>query len=291
MRSIQINFNSENQCPDGYCLGNKGEHNATELVIKPPEEMLNSDKIECLVIAFRVGAHKVFRSDVHEKAETIKYKLPREVTCANKVDIQLEGYDSAEELIVKSDMVENFYFNNSICGEETDGEVSKSLSGEIAANSVARHTHQNAEVLNALADNNGSLTYNGNPIGGSLQINSMFLEVGTGVDIYEGYGNDIIGLMYPAADDAMPCSNDAVILDVGIVLQNGSEIRASQFPQSANFGADAVHHIFPMSQIDNEFSAYVLFRVVKDNYQANELCGKLLAGEYSGVKIYYLGGN
>jgi len=167
MRSIQINFNSENRLPDRQCLGNKGEHNATELVITPPGEMLNNDKVECFAIVFQVGAHKLFRSDIHEKSETIRYKVPREVTVVNTIAVQLEGYDSKEELIVKSDVVENLYFNNSICGEETDGEDSESFLGEIVANTLARHTHENADVLEGLADDNGTLTYNGKPIGGS----------------------------------------------------------------------------------------------------------------------------
>lgn len=167
MRSFSINFNEENKLPDGKCLGRKGEHNATELNITPPEEILNNAEVEGVVIVFQVGAHRVFRSDVHENAETLNYKLPREVTCANMVDVQLEGYDSTEELIIKSEVVEGLYLEPSVCGEETNNEISKSLSSEIAANTIARHTHENADVLNALADENGSLTYNGKAIGGA----------------------------------------------------------------------------------------------------------------------------
>lgn len=171
------------------------------------------------------------------------------------------------------DVLDSFGINNADTRPTFKGEVLATQND--VASRVAEHR---AEVNEALEE-----------VGG-FTVNSMFLEAFTGVDIFDGYGNDIIGLMYPAADGAMPCGNDAVILDVGIVLQDGGEIRASQFPQSANFGADAVHHIFHMPQIDYEFGAYVLFRIVKDNYQGNELCGKLLTGEYSGVKIYYLGG-
>lgn len=168
MRSIRINYNVESErLPDGKCLGNKGEHNATELVITAPEEMLNDNNVECFIIAFQIGAHKQFRSNVQEKSETVRYKVPREVTEANTISVQLEGYDSEDELIIKSDIIEGFYFNNSICGEETDEEDSKSLSSEIAANTLARHSHSNSAVLEGLADENGSLTYKGNPIGGS----------------------------------------------------------------------------------------------------------------------------
>ena len=196
MRSIRINFNVESErLPDGQCLGNKGEHNATELVITAPEEMLNDNNVECFIIAFQIGAHKQFRSNVQEKSETVRYKVPREVTEANTISVQLEGYDSEEELIVKSDVVENLYFNNSICGEETDEEDSKSLSSEIAANTLARHSHSNSVVLEGLADENGSLIYNGNPIG-----SSGATERPTAEYVYD-FMNDERGCMYSTEEN------------------------------------------------------------------------------------------
>lgn len=167
MRSIKINFNAENKLPDDNCLGRKGEHNATELNISLPEEMLNNADVEGVVIVFQVGAHRVFRSDVHKKAEVVSYKLPREVTCANKVDIQLEGYDLAEELIIKSEVIEGLYLEASVCGEDTNEEVGKSLVGEIAANTLARHTHENSSVLNKFGESEEGLTYDEKPVGAS----------------------------------------------------------------------------------------------------------------------------
>lgn len=192
MRSIKINFNAEKKLPDGDCLGMKGEHNATELNISLPEEFLNNDDVEGVVIVFQVGAHRAFRSDVHEKAELVSYKLPREVTCANKVDIQLEGYDLSEELIIKSEVIEGLYLKPSVCGEDTNEEVSKSLVGEIAANTFARHTHENSEVLNKFGeDTDGNLIYKGREIGSSRPTAQLevFMDEETDFNIwFDTYG-------------------------------------------------------------------------------------------------------
>lgn len=223
MRSFSIEFNAENKLPDGKCLGRKGEQNATELNITLPAEMLNNAEIEGIVIVFQVGAHRVFRSDVHEKAETVNYKLPREVTCANKVDIQLEGYGSSEELIIKSEIVEGLYLDPSVCGEDTSDEISKSLAGEIAANAAARHTHENADVLNALADENGKLTYNGQAIGGASRPTAQkeFTQDDTNFFWWtEGVGTPDIKFFVAFLEADADISNGTEIADVEFMFSN-----------------------------------------------------------------------
>ncbi|MBQ3045126.1 MAG: hypothetical protein IJD49_04155 [Clostridia bacterium] len=313
MRKFRIDFTQDNPCVDGCCLGRIGEHNATELIITPPAEITENKAATSYVIAFVTGG-ELIHSEPFNKAETLSVPLWKQLTMNPVLGIQLEAYDDAGEYIGKSMMVSGLRFLPSASGKDISADTDNpDFVSEILK---TRHTHPNKDVLDSFGINNADTrpTFKGEVLAtqydvasrvaehraevnkaleevGGFTVNSMFLEAMTGVDIFDGYGNDIIGLMYPAADGAMPCGNDAVILDVGIVLQDGGEIRASQFPQSANFGADAVHHIFHMPQLDNEFGTYVLFRIVKDNYQGNELCGKLLTGEYSGVKIYYLGGN
>ncbi len=280
MRSIQINFNSENKLPDGNCLGNKGEHNATELVITPPAEMLNSDKVKCFIIAFQVGAHRLFRSDVHEKNETISYKIPREVTVANMIAVQLEGYDSEEELIVKSDVIENLYFNNSICGEETDGEVSKSLSGEIAANTAARHTHKNADVLDNLADDNGTLKYNGNSIGGVTALKSKTYTVGVDGDITI----DVTGPANIEFYISEPLEN---ALLVGIrFTYNGEEVGTTDFLLNGAISGQDILEIFPIANNDYGMVA----RIVSGSGNASELAIQISSYQQpiTAFTLYYL---
>jgi hypothetical protein len=58
-------------------------------------------------------------------------------------------------------VVEEYFEQNPVSG------VSEEQKKNIEENVKARHSHENADVLENLSDNNGTLTYNNNPIGGS----------------------------------------------------------------------------------------------------------------------------
>ena len=45
MRKVNINFTAEKMLPDGDCLGIKGDLNATELIITPPEELAENENV------------------------------------------------------------------------------------------------------------------------------------------------------------------------------------------------------------------------------------------------------
>ena len=150
---------------------------------------------------------------------------------------------------------------------------------------------ENQSTLNKIGEENGKMTFDGQPVGGSVKTNSMFLEVLTDVDIQEGYGSDLIGLMYPTENEKYPLGENSVIIDVGIVLFDGTEIRSSQFPKIENFGADAIHNVFAAPQFDEKFGAYVFFRIFKENISELALWQTITNMNYSGVNVYYLGGN
>jgi hypothetical protein len=158
MRSITIDFTKSPIEISEAVLGHKGEKNATQLIIKPPTEMSAPDSgIVYYCVAFQIGAHRVSHSALYEKAETITVPLERSVTQVNVLSLQLEGYDGEENVIIKSDRVDNLTFDVSVDGEEYDGNSgSRNLGAEVAA--MQNKLNQFGE------DKNGNLLYKGNPI-------------------------------------------------------------------------------------------------------------------------------
>lgn len=175
MREFIIDFTADVPIVPGTVIGRQGENNATALKIKIPDEMLNNEAVELISLAAQIGAGYVARSELIAKAETVTVKLDSRMTAVNSLSIQLEGYDSTKSLLVKSAKIDNLIFEKSVTGETHELEGNAGVIADIAANTSARHTHENAETLNKLGDNNGNLTYDGKTVGGrqtaSVQIN------------------------------------------------------------------------------------------------------------------------
>lgn len=154
--------------PDGKTVGYIGEHNATILEITPPDYML-SDGVSLLCLAVETGREfikVVVRSAMVPKADKINIPLWRQATGSPKAKLQLEAYDDGGNLIIKSPVTE-VEFLPSVNGVQNVSDTNNtSIVADIAANTSARHTHENAETLNKLGDSNGSLTYDGKAVGG-----------------------------------------------------------------------------------------------------------------------------
>lgn len=166
MREFIIDFTADVPIVPGTVIGRQGENNATALLIKIPAEMLNNEAVELISLAAQIGAGYVARSELIAKAETVTVKLDSRMTAVNSLSIQLEGYDSTKSLLVKSAKIDNLIFEKSVTGETPELEGNAGVVADIAANTAARHTHENAVTLNKLGDSNGSLTYDGKAVGG-----------------------------------------------------------------------------------------------------------------------------
>ena len=154
--------------PDGKTVGYIGEHNATILEITPPDYML-SDGVSLFCLAVETGREfikVVVRSAMVPKASKINIPLWQQATGSQKAKLQLEAYDDGGNLIIKSPVAE-VEFLPSVNGVQNVSDTNNaSIVADIAANTAARHTHENAETLNKLGDSNGSLTYDGKAVGG-----------------------------------------------------------------------------------------------------------------------------
>lgn len=163
MRTVRIDFTSENILPDGGAIGRMGEHNATDLVITPPAEMTECEEIVNYVAAF-VTEGKIIRSDFYPKAEQITVSLCSQLTQDHSLSLQLEGYDGTGGLVVKSAIVSELTLLPSAGGDETDFDSEDGgIVSQINLNTLARHNHPNKSVLDKFGEENGILTYNGEP--------------------------------------------------------------------------------------------------------------------------------
>ncbi len=165
MRTLRIDFTSENILPDGDVLGRMGEHNATDIIITPTEEMAQCEKIVNYVAAF-VTDGKIIRSDIYPKGETVTVSLCAQLTQDHTLGIQLEGYDGRGALVVKSPIVTDLKLLPSAGGDEAalDSEDGGIVS-QINLNTLARHGHENGEILDGFGEGEGILTYKGLRVG------------------------------------------------------------------------------------------------------------------------------
>lgn len=174
MRKFTIDFTAENTLPDGSVLGKQGEHNATELIIKPPAEMLNYPDLSYISIVFSRGTQRVSSDAISAKQE-ISFILSGAFTTVSVVSVQLEGFDGNNNLLVKSDRIEDLIFEGGISGEEYTGSDEIPMQNAVRQNTAARHTHENKDVLDGLSAEGESLMFNGKGIGGGAEIDLELL--------------------------------------------------------------------------------------------------------------------
>ncbi|MGN0546881.1 MAG: hypothetical protein ACI4I3_06070 [Acutalibacteraceae bacterium] len=160
MQTIAIDFN--NPIPyENMVIGKIGEHNATEIVITPPSELSDCESVTIYIIAFVLG-DMVIHSEPFKKAETLSVKLWRQLTAEPVMGIQLEAYDANENYIGKSELISSLRLSPSACGDDTVADTDNpDIASAVAANTLARHEHENKDVLDtlneSLLDDIGSL--------------------------------------------------------------------------------------------------------------------------------------
>lgn len=221
MRTVRIDFTAENILPDGEYIGRMGEHNATDLVITPPEEMSACDEIINYVVAF-VTEGKIIRSDFYEKAQTVTVPLCSQLTQDHTLSVQLEGYDSNGGLLVKSAILTELKLLPSAGGDDTEfTSESTGLVSQINLNTLARHSHSNKSVLDALGDISGVLTFNGEPVtSGKVVVKELDYNGGEIEVIAEA--DSVQVCCYPKNDGSFEIKEGSRILSVEYMLM-GSE--------------------------------------------------------------------
>ncbi len=196
IRIYTIDFTAETILPtDGSILGYQGENNATTLSIIPPEEMTACEDIVAYKVAFELNNCRHTRSETIAKNSPVEVLLSSLITSSKEISVQLEGYGADGNLVVKSPKVTKLTFDDSVGGVSVDNESENAAAAEIAANTVARHTHENADILNELAENEeGNLTYKGSKIGGGERATETaeFDANGGTISITEGANNSLI---------------------------------------------------------------------------------------------------
>ena len=173
--TISLNFNTMKASPS-LCLGRIGEHNATDLEIT----WTNSDeRIASYRVAFQTGGKSILSDSF--SSMPIEVALWQQLTLNPRLSIQIIAYDVNGDYIGKSDKFCGLYFAPSVSGINTDidgeaqdigAEVTR-LEAEVADNTAARHTHSNKTVLDKFGEEDGTPTYNGEPIGAGGNVDDV----------------------------------------------------------------------------------------------------------------------
>ncbi len=155
MRTFIIDYtNTENMLPDGDVIGYYGEHNATQLVITPPQEMTDCENISYYRIAFGLTNCRAVHSESLEKGETVAMPLFSQITKSDTVSVQLEGYSSDGNLVAKSETVKKLKFSESVGGVEISAD---SKSGGLAAE-VAEIVEDVSNIKSQIEDLNDDIS-------------------------------------------------------------------------------------------------------------------------------------
>ncbi len=168
MENFRIDFTLSNPFPDGKKLGECGEKNAVQLIITPPENLASREEIRSYVVAFSTEKGPV-RIGPFPKTATLTVPVRNALTVGSALSVQLEGYDSDGEFIIKSPVLSGILISNSIrdCSC-SDGSESDSVF-------IPGHAHDNLEILDSLSDENGILKYNGKDISSKRIIRTVEL--------------------------------------------------------------------------------------------------------------------
>ena len=282
MREVLIDFTADVPIAPGTVLGRQGENNATALLIKIPAEMLNNEAVELISLAAQIGAGYVARSELIAKAETITVKLDSRMTTVNSLSIQLEGYDSTKSLLVKSAKIDNLIFEKSVTGETPELEGNAGVIADIAANTSARHTHENAETLNKLGDSNGSLTYDGKAVGGR-QTATVTLDISKAMIDSPMSSSTVIFLNNT---NEVPDNAEIAIIELNSGTAD-SPVWIDLRDMSALYPANPYLLMSHKLQRNDTYGSYFLISILFPISNKNELIFALDNGEIQQIRVTY----
>lgn len=166
MENFRIDFTLSDPFPDGKKLGECGEKNAAQLIITPPENLASREEIRSYVVAFSTDRGPVRYGPV-PKAETITVPVGNALTVGCALSVQLEGYDSDGEFIIKSPVLSGIMLSGSVAEGNCGGDDKNYIPG---------HIHNNLEILENLSESDGILFYKNSEINKSETVQTVELR-------------------------------------------------------------------------------------------------------------------
>lgn len=206
MRTFRVDFNLEEPFPDGKNIGNVGEKNASQLIITPPAEMAENEEITSYIAAFATVRGAV-RLGPFEKAEQLTIPVIRSLTVGYSLALQLEGFDGAGKMIVKSPLLSGMTFGAAVTNCELYSPEDETLTGLIGS-----HTHENMQVLNGLSESNGVLVYNGSAIG-AKKTKTIELLASRG-EAEACVGHTLSNSIHFIVDETMPVNAEIISVEI-----------------------------------------------------------------------------
>ncbi len=122
VRNITLDLSSFKSCLPKIFAGYEGEHNATNLTIILPDEMLNIAEVIMLTPYFQTSCGSSLNltsvniQDV--KNSSFDILLPQSVTKQGEVKCQVEGIDVKENILIKTN-IGTLVFKHSVGGAIT----------------------------------------------------------------------------------------------------------------------------------------------------------------------------
>lgn len=253
MRTLTIDFTSARLLPEGNDAGYVGEHNATQLKIIPPIEMADCESIATYVVAFATGKGVLY-SDSFLKSEEITVSLTAKLTTDYYLGVQLEGYDSEGELVVKSPLVTQLQLSPSARGTgcENDG-------GTIDGGFVtAGHIHDNKDVLDGLSADGDKLLFKGQGISGtgSAVFGSKYYanDWSDGLILADGHSSGTIDFLI---NEDYP--ENRIITDVLVHIEKDGVIHQyslARLYSEGELGGTSAPFICPTTELNTTYEMY-----------------------------------
>lgn len=244
-----------------------------------------SDGVSLLCLAVETGREfikVVVRSAMVPKAGKINIPLWQQATGSPKAKLQLEAYDDGGNLIIKSPVAE-VEFLPSVNGVQNVSDTNNtSIVADIAANTSARHTHENAETLNKLGDSNGSLTYDGKAVGGR-QTATVTLDISEATLDSPMSSSTIIFLN---AVNKVPANAEIAIIELNAGTAE-SPVWIDLRDMSALYEANPYSLMCHKLKYNNTYGCYFLASILFPITNKNELIIALDSGEIPQIRVTY----
>lgn len=119
MRNITLDLSQSQRCSPKVFAGYEGEHNATNMTVILPDEMLNMAEVIVLTPYFltpcgnSLNLASINVQDV--KKSSFDILLPQSVTKQGEVKCQVEGIDVMENILIKTN-IGTLVFKHSVGG-------------------------------------------------------------------------------------------------------------------------------------------------------------------------------
>ncbi len=288
MRELTVDFTKENPLEGGAEAGYIGEHNATELVIIPSEEIKNSGSAFFEIVFLCEG--RIFRTEQLEPAEEFRVPLEAHLTQCHYLSLQIEGYSDTYDCIYKSPMVSKLHFHPSIQGNESEIDPEAyQIYHQVALNTRERHRHSNTEVLNGFTENNGKLYYNSEPVcknGKEKTVTLLYPESQVDVLLDFPLGNSLEFTYYGTLED-FPVPQNAKILKIEVSLNNSEYPEWIDLEEMYQFDLDHPYFINSIKPFYNELNSVVIIASVYFPVGHNIISSNLGAYLFKGIRITY----